>query len=307
MVLITGGTGVMGSALVKRLLAKGERVRVLTLPGDPQASRVEAMGAEIRYGDVSDESAMHGICEGVDTVYHLAAIIIAFDPTLYEKINVGGTRNVLSEAKRNGVSHFIHISSASVVYRRPTAYSLSKRVCEKLVRDSGIPYTIVRPTLVYDKGRGAEEFDSFLAYLDAFPIVPFIGKGTAVKRPVFVEDIIDGLVAIHGNPKARGNLYNLSGGEPITMEAFARLCLALQGNGAKKIVHLPVWLCIALSKVMKYLMKKPPLRWPVIAGVIQDADLDPSEAERDLGYHPSDVSEQLPCCFPRYSIKKGQN
>jgi nucleoside-diphosphate-sugar epimerase len=298
MVLITGGAGVVGSALVRRFVQAGESVRVLTLPGDKGADAVTALGAEVRFGDVSDAATLEGLCDGVRTVYHLAAVIIAFDDDVYRRVNVDGTANMLSVAGRAGVRHFVHVSSASVVYPRTTAYSRSKRVAEHLVQESGLDYTIVRPTLVYGT-RGGEEFDQFLAYLHRFPVVPFIGAGKAKKRPVYVEDVIDGLAALHGASVALGKTYNLSGAESISIMRFARLCLELSGEGRKVVVQVPVWMCHVASVLMGAVMKRPPLRWPVIAGVTQDADLDPRSAVEEIGYRPQRVSEKLPECFPR--------
>jgi NADH dehydrogenase len=298
-ILITGGTGVMGSVLVKKLTAAGNRVRVLTLPNDPGAARAKELGADVRFGNIADAASLSGICDGIDTVYHLAAIIIAFDDALYEKINTGGTANIAAEAKKAGVKRFIHVSSASVLYPKPTPYSSSKRKCEEIVRQSGMQWTIVRPTLVYDRGKGGQEFDILLDYLRKFPVVPFIGSGKSLKRPVFVDDIIDGLFALCDNPNAAGKIYNFSGAEAISIFDFCRLCLKLMGTPGKPAVKIPVWLCLLLAWGMKLVMKRPPLRWPVIAGITQDANLHPAEAQRDLGYNPIKVTEKLPECFPR--------
>jgi NADH dehydrogenase len=298
MILVTGGTGVMGSVLVRNLREQGKQVRVLTLPGDPGIERVKSWGVEVRTGSVASAEDVRGLCEGVQTVYHLAAIIIAGNDSLYDSINVGGTENVVNDARRHGVEHFIHVSSASVVYPRPTTYSLSKRRGEALVRDSGLAFTIVRPTLVYDRWGGLE-FNLFLEYLRQFPVVPFIGTGQAKKRPVYTDDITDGLLKLADCPAARAKQYNFSGAEPIRIIDFARLCLRMMGMGAKPIVPVPVWLCLALARVMERYMDSPPLRWPVIAGVTQDADLDPSQAIEEIGYDPARVSEKLPECFPR--------
>ncbi len=300
MVVITGGTGVMGRALVKRFNAQGERVRVFSLPHDPGVPAVREMGAEVREGDIARGDDVAGLCEGASTVYHLAAVIIAFDDAVYERVNIGGTRNIVADAARHGAAHLVHVSSASVVYPQTTAYSRSKRACEGIVRESGLRYTIVRPTLAYD-AYGGEELNAFLDYLSRFPVVPFIGAGGAVKRPVYVEDIVDGLVRLHGNERAVGKCYNFSGAERITMRRFARLCLRLQGRENKPIVPLPVWTCRMMAAAMKLCMRRPPLRWPVIAGVTQDADLDPASAVEEIGYTPSRVSEKLPSCFPRRS------
>jgi NADH dehydrogenase len=283
---------------VQRLCKAGHSVRVLTLPNDAKVENVKKFGAEIFYGDISNENDVKNACEKVDAVYHLAAIIVTDNDLLYKKINVNGTRNIVESAKQNGVEHLIHVSSASVTYPRPTPYSSSKRECEKIVSNSGLGFTIIRPTLVYDK-QGGLEFNMFLSYLNRFHVVPFIGKGKAVKRPVFSEDIIMGLQNLYKNKIAVGKIYNFSGPDRISMIDLSRLCLCLMGKGGRKIVHIPVSVCKMISCVMAHTTKNPPLKWPVIAGVIQDADLDPSEAIKEVGYNPARLYEKLPGCFPR--------
>jgi nucleoside-diphosphate-sugar epimerase len=298
LILITGGTGAMGSVLVERLLGRGYAIRVLTLPGDPNAERFREKGIDIRYGDVANVMECRGICDGVSTVLHLAAIIITPDQSLYTSINAGGTRNMVREAQASGVSHFIHVSSASVVYPRPTPYSISKRLAEECVRKSKLSWTIVRPTLVYGE-TGGQEFDMFLRYLERFPIVPFIGRGEALKRPVYVGDVVAGLMTLATMEAGTSKVYNFSGKTVVSIRDFARLCLTFSGSHRKPMAHLPVWFCNGLAAILNRMMNDPPLKWSVIAGITQDADLDPSAAMHDLGYAPVGVEEMLPRCFPR--------
>ncbi len=296
--LITGGTGAMGQVLVRSILSRGTAVRVLTLPGDPNAAALGQRGVDVRFGNVQNPEDCRGLCEGISTVLHLAAIIITDDPSLYTTVNAGGTRNMVAEAEASGVSHFIHVSSASVVYPKVTPYSVSKRIAEEMVRKSKVPWTIVRPTLIYGK-KGGQEFDMFLDYLGRLPIIPFIGQGNALKRPVFVDDVVNGLLTLTGMHKGTGKVYNFSGPEAISIIDFARFCLLLQRQGLKPIVRLPVALCLAIAAAMRVTMKHPPLKWSVIAGITQDANLDPAEAMADLGYAPRSMEEMLPECFPR--------
>jgi NADH dehydrogenase len=298
MILVTGATGAMGSVLVRELHRINQKVRAVSLPGDPFVARVKDTAAEIVSADIADASQCTGICEGIDTVYHLAAIIISRDEMAFDKINVEGTRNIVEQALKARVRHFIYISSASVTYGAPTPYSRSKKAAEQIVIDSGLPYTILRPTLVYGE-LGGQEFDMYLAYLARFPIVPFIGSGKALKRPVFVDDVTAGLLAVCNAEVAIGKTYNLSGGEAISMRDFSRLCLRLMGQGRKPLLHLPVWLCLLIARGMQLVMKDPPLKWQVIAGIIQDANLDPGQAMAELGYNSARVSECLPRFFPR--------
>jgi len=298
MILITGGSGAMGSVLVKHFALAKHSIRVLCMPNDPTVERIKEFSPDIRFGDISNAIDCAGICDGIATVYHLAAIIIANNKTLFDSINVQGTHNIVTEAKRASVGHFIYVSSASVVYGKPTPYSLSKLSAEKIVKQSGLAFTIVRPTLVYGK-QGGQEFDMYLEYLRKFPIVPFIGNGKSLKRPVYVEDITKGLIALCNNKSSVGKTYNFSGGEAISIQAFSRLCLVCLGRANKKIIHIPVWLCKTIAFFMAMTMKKPLLSWQTIAGITQDANLDPIEAKNDFGYSPVQVSEYLPKVFPR--------
>jgi nucleoside-diphosphate-sugar epimerase len=294
--LVTGAAGVMGSRLVARLRKAGWRVRALVLPGDPLRARVEALGCDVREGDVSRASTLDGVCDGVDLVYHLAAVIISHDPTVFQRINLDGTRHLLAEAHKAAVPHFVYVSSASVIYPRRTRYAESKLAAEHLVQASGLPYTIVRPTLVYDVD-GGQELLMFLDYLRRFPIVPFVGAGGALKRPVWAEDIVDGLLRLAGAPVALGKTYNFSGAEAISMRELAELLL-LHHDRPRPFVHVPVWACRALAAVLSAAMKRPPLTENAIAGVINDADLDPTSAMTDLGYAPLGVRAGFRRCYP---------
>ncbi len=294
--LVTGAAGVMGARLTARLRKAGWQVRALVLPGDPLRARVEALGCDVREGDVSDARSLVGVCDGVDLVYHLAAVIISHDAKVFQRVNRDGTAHVLAEAQRARVPHFVYVSSASVVYPRRTRYAESKLQAEELVKGSGVPYTIVRPTLVYEQG-GGQELMMFLAYLKRFPVVPFIGAGRAQKRPVWSEDIVDGLVRLANAPLARGKTYNFSGAEAISMRELAELLL-LHHDRPRPFLHLPVWVCRGLAAALASCMKRPLLTSSAIAGIVNDADLDSSEAMHDLGYAPLGVRDGFRRCFP---------
>jgi nucleoside-diphosphate-sugar epimerase len=296
-ILVTGAAGGMGVPLVRGLLDRGWTVRALILPGDPLRSRLLRFGCEVREGNIATPESLVGVCDGIDTVYHLAAVIISHDPSVFRRINRDGTANIVAAAAAANVRHFIHVSSASVTYPRRTAYAESKLEAEGIVRTaSAFEHTIVRPTLAYDEF-GGQEVRMFLEYLQRFPIVPFIGSGRAVKRPVWTADIVDGLLRLANSPVSYGKTYNLSGGQPISMVDFAHLLLRHHG-GDKRFVSIPVPVCRAIARVLGAFTARPPLTNSAIAGVVNDADLDPGEAMRDLGYQPIGVRDGLELCFP---------
>jgi NADH dehydrogenase len=297
MILVSGAAGNMGSRLVRGLLEKGHKVRALVLPDDPLVSRLEDVDCQVFEGDITDYESLVGAFDGVETVYHLAAVILARDPQVFASVNILGTRNMLKGAAEAGVKHFIYVSSASVVYPETTAYSRSKRECERWVKSyESMKHTIVRPTLCYSEDGGLE-FDLFWDYLKKFPVVvPFVGWGAALKNPVHVDDLVNGLIALAGCEKAYDKTYNFCGGEEISIGELARLMLRYSGK-RKIILPVPVSLCKAAALVLEMVLKNPPLSWNAVAGVTQDANLDRSEAERDLGYKPIGVREGFKRCF----------
>lgn len=302
--LVSGAAGVMGSRLCRDLVAAGWKVRALILPGDPLRSRLNGLPCEIHEGDIGSPESLRGACDGVDTVYHLAAVIVSHDPSVFARVNREGTRHLVAAAAAAKVRHFIYVSSASVTYPRRTPYAESKFQAEQLVaRERAFQHTLVRPTLVYDEN-GGQEFVMFLNYLRRFPIVPFIGAGGARKRPVFSGDVADGLLRLAGNPIAHGKIYNFSGPDAVSILDLAHLMLAHHGL-RRRFVLVPVWLCRLVAGALALVMPRPPLTANAIAGIVNDADLDPAEAERDLGYRPLGIHEGFSRCFPLPAPKDG--
>jgi NADH dehydrogenase len=296
MILVTGGLGVMGSTLVKGLVDRGFKVRVLD-NSDRFRSRLDRYDVDIRTGDITKPETLAGCFDGVETVYHLAAVLIVYDPSLFQKINVGGTRTVIDASIKAGVKHFILVSSASVTYQHTTPYSLSKRETERMIKEqTAMKWTIVRPTLAYNES-GGEEFNMFLAYLKKYPFVPFIGAGQALKRPVHCDDLMNGFLAIVVNPKAYGKTYAFSGGEAIAIRDMAKLMLKHAGQ-EKVFITIPIPICRLVAFFAEKLQKKPILTWNAIAGVMQDANLDNSEARADLDYQPISFREGLQRSYP---------
>jgi NADH dehydrogenase len=259
---------------------------------------VATAGCEVVFGDVADAATLGGVFEGIETVYHLAAVIIARDPSAYERVNVGGTRNMVDGAVRAGVRHFIYASSASVVDPSSSPYARSKAEAERIVRAvASLPSTIVRPTLIYERG-GGQEFTLFLESLKKYPVVPFVGRGRGRKSPVDAEDVVRGLAAIEGNPRAPGKVYNFSGGEVLTIRDMARLVLRQLGLH-KPILTVPVFLCRGAAFILEKTMADPPLTRYAISRIVADADLDNGPAGEDLGYRPIGFRQGLDKYYPR--------
>jgi len=290
-ILVTGGAGEIGSRLVRRLVEAGHSVRVLVLPDDPRLKYLDGIKCDVVEGDITRAETLGGALAGIHTLYHLAAVLLVEQERLFRQVNVEGTRNLVQAARRQRLAHFIHVSSASVVYPRSTPYSRSKREGEAIVRESGLVHTVVRPTLVYDQGGGLE-FKTFADFVSRWPVVPSIGDGRSLKNPVHAEDLIAGLLAICDNPVTHGKLYNLCGGEELTMRELAQLVLEHRGL-RRPLVPVPVSLCRLGAAVVGRLSGRAMLLQHTLAGLTQDANLDLTGAAQDLGYNPVGIRQGI--------------
>lgn len=289
MILVTGGAGTMGLRLTRTLLAQGQRVRALCLPGDAAAAQVRALGAETAFGDITDPASLAPALSGVRVVFHLAAVLLSPGrPEVFREVNAEGTRNLVAAAEAAGVSHFIYVSSISVAYPRRNAYARSKAQGEDYVKASRLSWTIVRPTLAYEDG-GAAEFMAFVEHLKRGRSVWLPAGGRARKNPVHVEDLAAGFAALPGNAAAHGKTYVFSGGEASSLREMAESLLAHMGR-PKPVRALPAWLCLAAVAVAWIVAKasgRPPFfTWQTYTGLVQDADFAPDLARADLGYAP---------------------
>jgi len=210
-VLVTGGTGVLGRAVVARLTAAGHDARIM--------SRTGTVPGDLRTGDGLDAAVA-----GVDTVVHCAS-----DPRDARRVDVDGTRRLVEAVRRAGDPHLIYISIVGVD-RIPFAYYQAKAEAEREIALSGLPWTTLRATQFH-------EFTAdLLAQLTRLPIVP-APRGWRFQ-PVDVREVADRLVAMVDAGPA-GRLPDLGGPDVLTVAELAHAYLTATGR-RRPIVALPV-------------------------------------------------------------------
>ncbi|HYN86174.1 MAG TPA: NAD-dependent epimerase/dehydratase family protein [Pyrinomonadaceae bacterium] len=184
-VLLTGGTGVIGEGVIPALLAEGHEVRLLTR-GAERGAREWPRGVEPFAADVSDARTLTGAAADCDAVVHVTGIVSESPPEVtFERVNVGGTRNILKEAQRAGVRRFVFVSSLGAD-RGQSDYHRSKLKGEELVRKFRGDWVILRPGAVY--GPGDEVVSVLLKLVRALPVVPAVGDAEQRFQPVWYED-----------------------------------------------------------------------------------------------------------------------
>ena len=159
-------------------------------------------------------------------------------------------------------------------------------------------FTIIRPTLLYGHG-GSQELKLYVESLRKVPLfVPLIGMGKSKKKPVWVNDIVNGLALLVNKPVSYGKTYNFGGATELTMGEYTKMICATFGIN-KPLVPVPAGACFAMAGVMQMFVKKPALRRDTILGVIMDANDSIELAQKEIGYRPVGLEEGYRLGFSR--------
>jgi uncharacterized protein YbjT (DUF2867 family) len=280
-VIVTGGSGFVGRHITARLAKEGHTVRILSRHAHPPSREAASeSNPELVRGDIAEPGSLDAAFAGMDAVIHLVGIISEVGRNTFEKAHVIGTRNVLAAARRAGVGRFIHMSALGTRPNAVSRYHQTKWQAEELVRNSGLQYTIFRPSIIYGPGDG---FVSLFARLSRFaPFLPVIGSGTARMQPVPVHVVADAFVKALTEPAAIGNTYDLAGPDELTFLEALDAILDSAGRRRPKI-HVPVPLARSGAALMEWLLGRmlriaPPLTRDQIQMLQEDNTGDPTPA-----------------------------
>jgi nucleoside-diphosphate-sugar epimerase len=221
MLFITGSRGFIGKPLVSRFLETGLwQIRVLVRRPTEQDDH-PARGLDFVVGDICDAESYRSDLEGVDTVIHLAALTGEASPREYERTNWEGTRTLLRACGAVGVKRFLHVSTIAAGYpdQRYYPYAQSKARAEALVRESGIPYCIVRPTIVIGS---ASPIWRQLSRIAKLPVVPLPNGGRVKLQPIDVNDLVQGIELAISDRRFEGETLDLGGPDVISFAEFMR-------------------------------------------------------------------------------------
>jgi uncharacterized protein YbjT (DUF2867 family) len=257
--LLTGATGLVGSALLRRLTAAGEPVRCLVR--DPRRLGPERVRVQIALGDLSDPPSFRNALRGVDTVVHLAASIRDQPHGSIEELNGIATWRMVEAAERAGVERFVFFSALCASAHNRTRFLRAKALAEEAVRDSALAHTVFAPSIIYAPG---DPFLTLLARLALLPVMPISGAGRARYQPIWSHDVADCVMAALENgpthPRAQER-YELAGPEVLSHQAIVELALRAQ-HRHRRLVHVPTPIVSRALRVLEALMKsKAPATW----------------------------------------------
>ena len=304
-VFVTGGTGFTGAALVQRLLKEGHNVSVLDNKPGLISSQLEAAGAELHSGSVTDTDQVAEATKGAEVVVHVAA---AFRETgspdsLYKSVNVDGTRIVLEEAVKAGARKFVYCSTQGVHGHienppgdetSPIApadyYQQSKYEGELEVREHAkdqIEFTIIRPTAIYGPGDPERFVMIFRRANKGF--FPMFGSGQTFYHPVYIDNLVDALILAMDPGKGAGEAYIIGDEAYFSIDDLVRL-VGKAIDVEVSVPRFPVWPLIIAGHVCEKICKpfgiNPPIFPRRVDWFRQVRAFRIDKAKKELGYRP---------------------
>ena len=303
-ILVTGATGFTGSHLCERLVTEGYTVRAFVR--DPvRCSALQRCGAEIAVGDFRDLRSTDQAMREIEVVYHIGALFRPENVSRQEmwETNVQGTKNMLDAAVRSGVQLFVHCSTVGVhgdikhppgneetPYAPGDYYQESKTDGEKLVLEYSargkLPIVVFRPGGIYGPGD--------LRFLKLFKAIKrrkfvMLGSGKVLYQLIYIDDLVDGILLCGRQEKAVGNLYILTGEEPVTLNQFVQTIADVLG-AKQPHLHFPVMPVYLAGLVCELMCKpfgiNPPLYRRRVDFFRKTRSFDISKAKNELGFKP---------------------
>ena len=231
MILLTGATGTVGSALLRRLTLDARPVRALVR--DPGRLGDQRVRVQIALGDLADPPSFRNALRGVDTVVHMAASIRDQPRASIEELNALATLRLVRAAEGAGAQRFLFFSAMGASHHSRTRFFRAKALAQEAVEESRLDTTIFSPSIVYTPG---DPWITLLERLSRLPAVPVSGSGRALYQPIWAEDVADAVIAaLAGGDSA----FELAGPETLSYDDIVRTTLRARGR-RRRLLHVPL-------------------------------------------------------------------
>ena len=290
MIFMTGSTGFVGRALLRRLIEKNETVRCLArnsgrrgLLKHPRLTWIE--------GDLLHPERFRTGMGEADTVIHLVGVLVPAGEGTFDRIHRQGTEAMVKMARDAGARRYLQMSALGTRPDARSRYHQTKWAAEEAVRGSGLAYTIFRPSVIF----GAEDrfTNLFSRMIDLSPVLPLIGGGKNRLQPIWVEDVVDYFVQALERGETAGKTYELGGPRVYSMEGLIDLLMKIKGKRRLKF-SLPIGAARLQAALMESILPKPPLTRDQLLMLEEDNVVGDPAAAKDFSVKLASMEEILP-------------
>lgn len=291
-VLVTGGTGYVGIHVCRALIARGFMPRLLVRPGSESRIPEDIReGGRLTLGDVTNRESVENAAQGTTAIVNLVGIIREFPARgiTFERLHVTATRNVVDAARLWGIPRFVHMSALGARAGGPAGYFDSKGRAEDCVRQSGLRWTIFRPSVIF--GPGDAFLNELAGILRTAPLMPVPGDGKYRLQPVFVGDVAKGFGDALLRPDTETRVFEVGGPERFSYGELLDMIAASVGRRARKLhVPLPI-LRPAVRSLERF--ERFPLTTDQLGMLLQENVCDHEPFYSAFGFKPMPLSVYL--------------
>lgn len=296
-VFVTGATGFVGGEILRQLDRSGHSVRILARR--PQSSAVQNavadFGVQVHQGDVLDGASLPDGLKGMDAVIHLVGIISEAGRATFENIHTLGTKNIVEAAQKSGVRRYEQMSALGARPNATSRYHQSKWAAEEIVRNSGLDFTIFRPSIIYGP---KDQFVNLFAKMVRFsPALPVMGDGRSKLQPIPVADVAACFVKALSQPASIGQTFDLCGRDILTFNEILDAIMEVTAHKRWKI-HLPMGLARCQAALLEFIFSKlfgkaPPLNRDQLIMLAEDNTGNSEPANKLFGLKPHGFKEGI--------------
>jgi uncharacterized protein YbjT (DUF2867 family) len=291
-VLVAGGTGLVGSAITRQLLDKGHEVTILSRSKSSK-HRVDSRARWVK-GNVTEPATLAPALAGFEVV--VDAVQFPNSPVenpkkgyTFERIDFGGTRNLIDAAVAASIGQYIDISGMGAAADAPYHWQRFKWQEEQHLIASGLTYTAFRPTWIF--APDDVSLNRFLNFARFLPFIPVIGDGKTHTNILYIGDLAAHVAAATGNPAAYGRIFEIGGPQVLTMDQIIRTALRVSGK-KRALIHQPKPLMKFIAGILQHLPGRP-LTPDAIDFVTMDGDANTAALEETFGLPPTPLADGL--------------
>jgi NADH dehydrogenase len=290
-VFVTGGTGFVGKAVIRALLAHGFLVRCLVRPGSEQDLKGFESIDRVP-GDVMDPDRLAPSVEGCSALVHLVGIIREQRGRgiTFERLHTQATRNMVALARATGIKRLVQMSALGTRAGARARYHQTKWEAEQAVRGSDLDWTLFRPSIIF--GRGDAFVSPLATAVKRLPVMPVLGDGRYRLQPIPVEQVAEGFARALRIPGTVRQTYEVAGPVPyMFVDLLGEIGRAV-GRPRVRTLHVPLAPVRALTRALDWLPFYPVSRDQLIM-LEEESVTDPSRFFAELGLEPEPLAVGL--------------
>ncbi|MEK6684084.1 MAG: complex I NDUFA9 subunit family protein [Nitrospirota bacterium] len=277
-IFVTGGTGFVGREVVRQLCGAGHKVGCLVRDVE-RAKGLLPAAVVLHPGDLTEPSGLRAGLKEYEAVVHLVGIIVEKGRSTFERIHAQGTADLVRAATEAGIRRFVHMSALGSRPNAVSRYHQTKYQAEKTVIQSGLDWTIFRPSVIFGPG---DQFVNLLARIIRLaPVIPIVGQGTSRLQPISVRNVASCFALAIGNPLSYRKAYDLGGPQALTYNQIGQI-IADVLEKKKKAVHIPVPLVKPVALISEWFLPNPPITQEQLILLQEDHVCDPTDAVHDF-------------------------